>query len=355
MRHNGTAYRRVRAATWLLASLLVFVSCSDNSHDPRQVYGYRDATDSDLLAEIEESIEVANAALAVEGRYELRPTWKSSPKQHSKQSVPVYLLRRSHPTIEAGVARTSKALNAFRAELAKTELPPKFETCAETDPCAALMYAGTKMAMLTAEVYQNMAAVDAAATEIGCRCVMLMEDDWRKFKLIFGPSIQNGRSVVPLTWYVPWYALHEVGHRDISFQPTLGTAWADLYRRTQIGLNTLQQEEMRADAYAASVLGRACFVQPLQEVRHAVAQACYGLVIQNMQLWFYGIFDKTDKGLLRQYLRDGGKHPNTLMRLLAANLVMTNGGDNAVNLLADFMDKREIFVQSLARPSTLRP
>ena len=106
---------------------------------------------------------------------------------------------------------------------------------------------------------------------------------------------------------------------------------------------------MRADAYAAFMLGRACFVQQKQEVRETVAQACYGLAIINLQLWLYGLFDKTDEGLRRQYLNDGRTHPNTLMRLLVANVIMTNGGEKAVALLTDFMEKREIFAQRIRK------
>src|SRR3954452_19136815 len=105
MRRGGTAYKGAWAAVWFLTCLLAVEGCSDDSPDPRQVFGLQDATDSDLLAEVEEAIEVANAALAVEGRFALRPTWKSSPRQRGVKDVPIYLLRRPGLTTEAGVTK----------------------------------------------------------------------------------------------------------------------------------------------------------------------------------------------------------------------------------------------------------
>jgi hypothetical protein len=349
MQRVGAALRFAATIAWLVACIFTVGGCSDETTDPRQVFGLRDATDSGLLAEIDEAINVANTALAVDGRFALRPTWRPIPGQRAVRHVPVYLLRRPALTIEAGIAKTSRALETFRAELAKTAVPPEFDSCTDTDPCSALMYAGTQMGRLASEVYQSSAAVDAAATEIDCQCVMLIEDDLRKFKLIFGPSIESGEPIVPLAWYVPWYALHEVGHRNSDFVLIPSVAWADLYRRTQFGLNANQKEEMRADAYAASMLGRACLVQQNQEVRETVAQACYGLATMNLQNWFYGLFDKTDDGLRRQYLNDGRTHPNTVMRLLVANVIMTDGGEKAVALLTDFMEKREIFAKRFSK------
>ena len=341
-----------RLATELIACILALSSCYDSPPDPREVFGLQDALNSDLLPEVEEAIEVANTALAVEGRFLLIPNWKPGSGKRGVQGIAVYFLRRPGLSSEIGIAKTKEVLDTFRTELAQAELPSQFENCTETDPCAAQMYAHTHMARLTTDLYQSSSAVDSAATESDCRCVMLIEDDLLKFRLIFGPSINNGKPIVPLTWYVPWYALHEVGHPGPQLpaapQPGLGSP----LRTNQSALNEQQKEEMRADAYAATILRKACFVQTDREVREAVSQACLGLAIQSLQFWFYGIFDKTDTGLRRQYLNDGRTHPNALMRLLAMNVVMSDGGDKPVELLKEFLDKREIFSARFVRPAT---
>ncbi|MBS0221087.1 MAG: hypothetical protein JSR91_10125 [Proteobacteria bacterium] len=333
--------------------LFALMGCLDNPPDPRQVFGFPDATDSDLLPEVEEAIEIANAALAPEERFVLQPTWKPDKSLGSLQRVPVYLLRRPIPTTDTSIATIEETLGTFRSGLSKTKLPPKLEDCAETDPCAAFVYAGVQMGRFAATIYNSSAAVDSASVEIDCRCVILLEDNLRAFKLIFGPSIpstQDEDPVTPLAWYVPWYALHEVGHLNASFRLSPDSAWGDLYRRTLSGLSQKQEEEMRADAYAAWLLRRACFAQSRHVEQNIVTQACYGLTIQSTQLWLYEALDKSNDGIRRQYLDDGKKHPNTLLRLLAARLVMTDGRGKAAELLARFLDEREALARDAAAP-----
>ncbi|WIM12912.1 MAG: hypothetical protein OJF58_003875 [Enhydrobacter sp.] len=352
MRWGGTALGRAGAVAWLLAYLFVLTGCLDDPPDPKQIFGFRDATDSDLSAEVEEAIDVANAALELDGRFVLRPMWRPGRPQQALQQVPVYLLRRPNAAIDAGTA-TPDMLRAFRAELARTVSLSGFGNCAETDPCAAAMYAGTQMGRAATEVYNGSTAMDAAAAEINCRCVMLIEDNLRQFKLIFGPSDQYGQAFAPLSGYVAWLALHEAGHLNRTFRLVPGAPWAELYRRTQSGLAERQQEEMRADAYAASLLGRACFAQVPQRLHAIAAQACYGLTMQAAQLWLYEAFDKTDGGLRRHYLNDGRTHPNVLMRLLAANVVMMDGRGKSAELLTKFLEKREVVAQRLPKSPNL--
>ena len=87
MRRDATAHKAsLIAVGLLLTSLLTVQGCSDDTPDPRQIFGLDDAANSDLLPEVEEAIEVANTALAVEGRFVLQPTWKPKRKQRDRQS-----------------------------------------------------------------------------------------------------------------------------------------------------------------------------------------------------------------------------------------------------------------------------
>ncbi|WP_376967874.1 hypothetical protein ABNQ39_36805 (plasmid) [Azospirillum sp. A26] len=106
---------------------------------------------------------------------------------------------------------------------------------------------------------------------------------------------------------------------------------------------------MRSDAYAAVTLRQSCFFSP-QEIRDLVGQACLGLALQPLQLWSYALFDKSGAGLRRQYLENGDTHPNFLMRLLAMNIVMTDGDESGIKLLKDFLDNREKIAKQLSSP-----
>ncbi|WP_202350263.1 hypothetical protein [Mesorhizobium sp. 113-1-2] len=346
MQPPARALRGLRVAAHIFTCGLVLISCSKAPTDPRDGYDLEDA--AELQPSIVEALTAANAALALDGQFILRPSWEKSAASPGPQLVPVYLLRRRHRTspVEKSLDGARKALEAFRSELAKTKVDPRYENCSDADPCAALIYQGSRFADLVRAVYEEFSAVDSAATESACGCVMLMEEDLKKFEVIVGPSIVSGAPNVPVTWFVVWYILHEVGHLAPSYRLQPSASWAELYHRTQSGLNEKQREEMRADAYAAAVLGKACFGSP-QGVRDVVGSACLGLAIQGMQLFFYGLFDKTEEGLKRQYLNDGKAHPNTLMRLLAMNVVMTNGDKSAVRLLSDFVDNREALAARL--------
>ncbi|WP_376967871.1 hypothetical protein ABNQ39_36800 (plasmid) [Azospirillum sp. A26] len=232
-----TVRRRTLTAV-ILACGIGLAACFDQATDPRRVFDFEDAS-SDLRPQVEEAIASANAALGMANQFVLRATWQEPVSKGGPQEVPVYLLRRRlpiHQTVE-GIALAQAAVGKFRSALATVTVDPRYEDCKDIDPCAPLMYAGTEIARLASGVVHNFSAVDSAATESDCRCVILMEEDLKKFELIIGPSIDDGKPIVPLTWYIPWYALHEVGHLNKAFRLQPSPAWAALYERTHSGLN----------------------------------------------------------------------------------------------------------------------
>jgi hypothetical protein len=334
-------------AAFAVLSCAFLTGCDDTPSDPRTVYDDLEDAD-DLRPAVAESLDAANAALSLDGHFTVVGSWQDVRPRAGGNQVRVYLLRRRIliKSVENSLKAIAATIEDFHSDLANTTVDPRYENCADTDPCAALLYAGTRMAGLATDVYRAFSSVDSAVTESDCRCAILMEDDLRRFELVIGPSI-TGEHSIPITWYIPWYVLHEVGHLDSRYRLVPSPSWEALYHRAQNGLNQAQLEEMRADAYAASLLGKAC-LKSSQVVRDTVGSACLGLALQALQLWSYLLFDKTESGLRRQYLGDGQTHPNFLMRLLVMDVVMTDGDEHAINLLSDLLAAREALTARLA-------
>ncbi len=135
------------------------------------------------------------------------------------------------------------------------------------------------------------------------------------------------------------FVLHEIGHIGKDFTPHLNEPWRPLYERALAGLNLQQREEMRADAFAAATLRKACY-ESTPSTAQAASIGCYAIVLHAPQVFIYSLFDKSPQGKRREYLDLVASHPNSLMRLLAMSVLLTNEAPVFLNLLDDFLSTR---------------
>ena len=155
--------------------------------------------------------------------------------------------------------------------------------------------------------------------------------------------------------------LHEIGHLETSFsieklglKPPLSTSYARLKKELAPPL----WEELRADAYAATLIQRAWY----DADKHRTNDPEINDVAETqMALWFltfkFTTFDKSDAGIRRRYLEapdaktSSVTHPNWELRLLAiASLIGSPAGVNSfTDELNKFLDDR-LRISSGARP-----
>jgi hypothetical protein len=285
----------------------------------------------------------------------LRASWEApTPKTLSKSYVTVYLvdrpLTRSHHL--SRLAEAEQAVKDWRKAAATLRVNPQYDNCSDRDDCAKLVYSGEALSSSADELAGQMAAMDVAITETGCRCIVLFENDLKRFAALYGTDdylkafddtdhVANafGRNgVISTDLFVDLLLLHELGHQSTT---DIGPGLSGLPRRVVDQLNHCQQQELRADAFVGLTLREMCWNgQPRQ--RELAADTCLSLALHSAQLDIYSMVDKTATGLIRRYLDNQYTHHNYTLRVLTINAMMTGGNASSIRLLNEYLDTRDV-------------
>ena len=150
--------------------------------------------------------------------------------------------------------------------------------------------------------------------------------------------------------------LHEIGHLEAGFSIEklgLKPPLAQSYARLKKELTPPLWEEMRADAYAATLIQRAWYDADHHRTNDAEINDVAETQLAQWLLTFkFTTFDKSDAGIRRRYLEapDGtapfATHPNWELRLLAiASLIASPAG------VTSFTDELNRFLEDRLRAS----
>jgi hypothetical protein len=323
---------------WCLVSILMvfgLVSCQDENLFAK--YGLAGSANSESRTIIENSIRIANQALAITDKISLFPSWKS---KTDGSAIPVYLLESSASRMvdQGSIISAEKTLADFRKSLDTAKVDPRFENCNDSSDCAGLMYKGTVAVELAAKILNKHAGLNNAFFEEKCKCIALIEPDIQKLNLIYTKLLTKDNESIPAEYFIATILLHEVGHYQKDYIVNYVSSWEKTYTAVLDGLNASQKEEMRADAFAATRLRDSCF-NKARPPSFEVHQTCIAALIHPLEYFVYSLFDKSRAGRCRFYLENAGSHPNYYLRYLAIGLIISEKSSGAAQKAKELIDE----------------
>ena len=312
------------------------------------------------------TIAIVNRILQGRADHKVMPSWDPDGGEEDTSGRTLYVFLVRSPSDPTEVIEQQKALEAHLADFhhALEKLPPmdpRFAQCTDFDACAKEMYSSYDLAATQATVVAAINSLDTAEVRDTCGyCVLIQSAAFERFSALYGVNLDGTRFIRP-EYLAVFLILHEIGHLETSFsieklglKPPLSTSYARLKKELAPPL----WEELRADAYAATLIQRAWY----DADRHRTNDAEINDVAETqMALWFltfkFTTFDKSDAGIRRRYLEapdakaSSVTHPNWELRLLAiASLIGSPAGVNSfTDELNKFLDDR-LRISSGARP-----
>lgn len=322
--------------------------------------GYIDA-DEKLLHQVGNAVEITNELMAAAGepsRLVLRRMGDQAPSQ---AALSVFLVTPpgSAAMVQARLDRIGRKLDQFRLE--NFEMDPKYENCRDEDDCAEFLYRGQNITELVVDTFDGLTNADVAREVEDCKCIVLHAADLRQYQAVFGrpwgafifgaryagepppdmtkvPDIMKEPDGLDLRWILPTILLHEVGHTrpEVPLLVPKGPLEASMTEYvTQLG-GERKTEEVRADAYAATVMKRSCFLPGVgaDAKRACVVSAYTSMVVFGLTMW-----GKTKEALCARYFDPSVKYPNLHLRSLMRDALMSESASVA-GLFADFLATR---------------
>lgn len=292
-----------------------------------------------LRPDVERAIQVTNDALqAAHEPFRVEASWQLNGRGLSKSEIAVYLVR--SPASSRVLARERKGLEAMIAAIGTDYggIVEDAEHCGDLDDCVETLYPEATV-NLVLKVLNRLNAWELAKTSPECRCIVLIEQDLRLYRIVFGAdwdryilltrfdnaeelraALENNRipddlldgEGVPLEAMVAFLLLHEVGHlTDLPLQISAREN-VDLAKFLD-GLSPDQREELRADSFVARVLVARCFGQnPTGLLLHA----CLAPPVLSMLTFVVGMKGKSKDARCLRYFDTVLGYPNWQARLL---------------------------------------
>ncbi|TGN37501.1 hypothetical protein E4L95_22860 [Paracoccus liaowanqingii] len=313
---------------------------------------------------VEEAIDVANRLLSVSNEpFKITPFWSRDSRASDANEIVVYLMQ-SPASPAARVAqrnRTAEVLSSMQAD--QSGIDDAASDCGELDDCVDQLYP-EETVNFAIRTLNELTRWEVGKTRKDCRCIVLIEHDLRMFELVFGadwdryilltrfagfpgeleaaieedrlPEALTDSETVTLAAMVTLILLHEVGHStDYSISSTDATMGSGLDELID-SLDEERREELRADAFTGSVLGRACFERRLDP---AEENACLAAAELSMLTFVVGMKGKSREARCLRFLDTVPGYPNWQARFMTINLFQYPNA-SSIGLLRDYIKSK---------------
>jgi hypothetical protein len=308
--------------------------------------------------EVMGAIAVVNRILQGRADHKVMPSWDPDGSEEDTSGRTLYVFLVNSPSDPTEVIEQQKALEAHLADFHRVleKLPPmdpRFAQCTDFDACAKEMYTSYELSAAQAGVVAAINSLDTAEVRDTCSyCVLIQSAAFERFIALYGTNLRGTKFIRP-EYLAVFLILHEIGHLETGFSIEklgLKPPLSESYARLQKQLAPPLWEELRADAFAATLIQRAWYDADNHRTNDAeindVAEAQLALWLQTFK---FTTFDKSDAGIRRRYLDAPGAgassptHPNWELRLLAsASLIATPAGVTTfTDELNRFLDDRD--------------
>lgn len=328
---------------FFLVSALLTISCQQEKellNDPREAGELRDATTSREI--LEKAIDMANLLLSKQEDYFITPSWKPSDsiQSNSNNVITVFLLRpkRYFPTFDY----EKSLIDSFALALENVQLDSTLSNCADTDECVHDMYKDSNIGTVVAQILNQHSTLQIANTNPKRKYIAFLDGDLQKFQFLFERGMIGKNRLPNFENFLTIILLHEVGHLNQSFtldSLNLPEEAKIAYDKYLSLLNESKREEARADAFAAKLIREV--VLNSNNLTREEKEIAYFIPIQSLLAYVYFLFDKSEGGICRHYFDQTNKHPNFELRYLAMSLILMPNSQPNINLLNNFIDKRE--------------
>jgi hypothetical protein len=315
------------------------------------------------------AIAIVNRILQGRADHKVMPSWDADGGEEDTSGRTFYVFLVRSPSDPAEVIKQQKALEAHLADFhrALENLPPmdpRFTQCTDFEACAKEMYRSYDLAATQIAVVSAINSLDTAEVRDTCGyCVLIQSAAFERFVALYGTNLDGTRFIRP-EYLAVFLILHEIGHLENSFsieklriKPPLSESYARLKKE----LSPPLWEELRADAYAATLIQRAWYDADNHRTNDAEINDVAETQLAQWLLTFkFTTFDKSDTGIQRRYLDASGveaspppTHPNWELRLLAiASLIATPAGVTTfTDQLNQFLDDRSRISSAAQRPA----